>query len=167
MKENYAEYVKNHSHGVKSECEFNSLPFFHNVQNWTCDLMHDFLLGVCRYDMAKIIRHFIKQKYFSVSDLNNRIKQFDHSEYYKGNKIPEITVKSGYLIISAAQMSALVTYFGIIMGDLIPHDDPVLELYSSLYDILLIVTAPSITEIEIKYLTEVIKSHNELFLNSF
>ena len=78
--QNYKKDVELRSHGVHSECVFNSLPYFHNVLNWTCDIIHNFYLGVCRYDMAKINDHGIKQKYFTLHRLNDRLKYFDYTE---------------------------------------------------------------------------------------
>ena len=123
---NYEEDVKSLKNGIKKMSIFNQLPCSHVTLNSTCNLMHDFYLGVCRYDMARIIDSFIKKKYFSLDRLNNRLKYFDHMELDRGNKISPMKAKhlrDGYIIITSAQMSALVTYFGIIIGDLIPHDD--------------------------------------------
>ena len=91
-------------------------------------------------------------------------------ELDRGNKISPIKAKhlrDGYIIITSAQMSALVTYFGIIMGDLIPHDNIVWEFYLILYEIIDLITSPTISDIEIKYLTQLIKCHNELYISIF
>lgn len=132
--------------------------------------MHDFYLGVCRYDMAKIIGYFIEQKYFTLNQLNYRLKYFDYSELDRGNKIPVIKakhIKDGNIIITASQMSALVTYFGIIIGDLIPPEDPVWGFYLTLFDIIDLITRSIISEQEINYLCQLIKSHNELYVELF
>ncbi|XP_044582966.1 uncharacterized protein LOC123263985 [Cotesia glomerata] len=168
--ENYAEDVKNLSHGVKESCVFDKLPFFHHVINATCDVMHDFSLGVCRYDMAKIIKHCIDEKYFTLQQLNDRIKYFDHSEFDHGNKVSTISknhIQNGCIIITAAEMSCLVTYFGIIIGDLVPFDDPVWELYLCLFDIYDIVMSSTISQSEIIHLEQLIKLHNQLYIESF
>ena len=78
--DNYSCDAKNLSGGVLSVCVFNEIPFFNNLLNLVCDLMHDFLLGVARYDMVLIIKYFIQSKYFTLSNLNNRLKYFDYSE---------------------------------------------------------------------------------------
>lgn len=62
------------SHGVKEICIWHELPNFHVTKNLSCDLMHDMLEGILRYDMAQIISQLIKRKYFSLEQLNERIK---------------------------------------------------------------------------------------------
>ena len=168
--ENYKKDVELRSHGVHTECVFNSLPYFHNVLNWTCDIMHDFYLGVYRYDMAKIIDHCVKEKYFTLNRLNDRLKYFDYTEIDRGSKISSIKashIKKGYIIITAAQMSALVTYFGIIIGDVIPPDDPVWDFYCILYDVIDLITKSIISQQDIAYLRQLIKEHNELYITLF
>lgn len=78
------------SHGVKEFCIWNLLPNFHVNKNISCDLMHDLLEGVLRYDMAFIINHLIKKKYFSLDLLNNRIRFFKFSTADSGNPMPQI-----------------------------------------------------------------------------
>ena len=64
-------------------------------------------------------------------------------------------------------MSALVSYFAIIIGDLVPDDDPAWGLYLILVDILDIVTSPIITKDEIQYLRCSIKNHNDIYQQVF
>lgn len=131
--QNFDQDVKSLSHGVKGNCIFNNIPQFHNTVNKTCDLTHDVYLGLGRYDMARIIDHCVEQKYFTLDHLNDRLKYFDYeSNADRGNKISSISAKhiqNGCLITTAAEMSALISYFGIIVGDLVHDDDPVWEFY--------------------------------------
>ena len=66
--------------------------------------MHDILLGVGRYDMAKIINQCIKKGYFTLERPNDRLKYFDYSEFDHGNRltstISALHVKNGNLILS-------------------------------------------------------------------
>lgn len=168
--ENYAEDVKNLSHGVKKSCVFDNLPFFQNVVNATCDVMHDFSQGVCRYDMAKIIKNFIDKKYFTLEQLNDRLKYFDHSKFDHGNKVSTMSkshIQNSCIIITAAEMSCLVTYFGIIISDLVPFDDSVWDLSLCLYDIYDIVMSSTISKSEIIHLEQLIKMHNQLYIEFF
>lgn len=168
--ETYCNDLISKTRGIKESCVFNDMPYFHSTINWTCDIMHDFFLGICRYDMARIINSCIKKKYFTLDRLNDRLKYFDFSELDHGNKISSISqkhIQNGCLIITAAEMSALVTYFSIIMSDLIPDDEPVWELYLSLYDVIVVVTSPVISKPEILYLRSLIKCHHEMYIDIF
>jgi len=65
--------------GIREVCLFNEIPNYHVTVNSVCDFMHDVTEGVARYDMALIITHLIKDKYFTLECLNNRIMLFHNS----------------------------------------------------------------------------------------
>lgn len=64
--------------GVIEPSIFHQIPYFHCTNNIVCDFMHDIPEGVARYDMALIIYGLIKQKYFTLEELNNRIIMFNY-----------------------------------------------------------------------------------------
>lgn len=168
--DNYKEDVENSSNGVKSECIFNSLPFFHSVLNPSYDLMHDWYLGVCRYDFAQIFAYCIKQDFFSKQELDHRLEIFECDPIDRGNKVSHINpthIEKGQIILTSSQMSYLVSYLGVIIGDLIPEDDPVWELYLLLFDILNFITSSTISEDETCYVNSLIQSHNQLYQTLF
>lgn len=112
--QNHEKDVKAKTCGVKAECVFNTLPYFHCIKNNTSDVMYDIYLGVSRYDFARMINYFIYQKYFTLSYLNMRLKQFEHKKIDRGNKLSDIKqnhLDNGQIIITSAQMSFLVSYF--------------------------------------------------------
>lgn len=83
------------------------MPHYNFLENVVCDVVHDILLGVGRYDMAKIINYCVKQHYFTLEQLNDRLKYFDHSEYDRGNRVSSISgghIQKGALIITATEM---------------------------------------------------------------
>jgi len=38
--------------GIKETCAFNILQSFHAVENYSVDIMHDLLEGVCVYEVS-------------------------------------------------------------------------------------------------------------------
>lgn len=46
-KSNYSNHVKDKSFGVKEECIFNNLNYFHIYENLSIDIMHDLYKGFC------------------------------------------------------------------------------------------------------------------------
>lgn len=167
---NYDDDLNKLTTGIRSKCYFNDVPFFHLTQNKVCDLMHDIYLGVARYVMAKVIHYCIESQYFTLERLNDRLKYFDHSELDRGNrfsKVKEKHLSDGCIISTAAEMSFLITYFSIIVGDLIPDDDLVWELYLTLVEVTHVITSHTISENDIVYLTQLVKSLNEQFMTLF
>jgi hypothetical protein len=69
--------------GIRELCIFNEIPNYHVTVNSVCDFMHDITEGVARYDMALIITHLIKDKYFTLECLNNRIMLFEYGFFEK------------------------------------------------------------------------------------
>jgi len=57
--------------GIKEICAFNILESFHAVENYSVDIMHNLLEGVCRYEIIYILHYFIVQRqYFTLNTLN-------------------------------------------------------------------------------------------------
>lgn len=170
--ENYGLDLNESANGVKTECVWNQLDYFKNTTNFSCDIMHDLLEGVCRYDMGIIINTLIHVKcYFSIDDLNTKISYFNH-QYGSdaGNKIPEIKleqIKKNILILSASEMYSLVIYFGLIIGDQVPEGDDVWNFYLLLYELLEICFSRIFNDNVIFYLRQVIKEHNVIYMDLF
>lgn len=61
-KDNYAENITRNnssSTGIKDKCAFNVLNSFHVVENYSVDIMHDLLEGVCGYEMNYVFNSII------------------------------------------------------------------------------------------------------------
>ncbi|KAJ8911122.1 hypothetical protein NQ315_003297 [Exocentrus adspersus] len=169
---NYEQHLQEKSEGINSTCIFNSLPNFHITQNTCCDIMHDLLEGVCRYDMAKILNYFVfVKKCFSVDELNHRIKYFEYNQYIDiGNRIPAIIVthiKKGCIIMSAAEMMSFVVHFSLLVGDLVDRESEYWMFYLTLYDIVHFSFKTEITSQELIYFKHLIKDHNQMYMQLF
>lgn len=64
--ENYAQDLIEFPRGVKEGTIFNEIPYFHCTINYTCDIMHDLFEDVCRYDVARIIKHVVSENYVTL-----------------------------------------------------------------------------------------------------
>jgi len=153
--------------GICELCVFNEIPNYHVTVNSVCDFMHDVTEGVARYDMALIITHLIKDQYFTLECLNNRIMLFEYGFSEKKNSPPAINqnnLNNGCIIMSSSEMLCLVRYFGLIVGELIPIKTEVWELYLSLRQIIDICCSRKIQP-ECSYLlNNIVAEHNRLYL---
>jgi len=168
--ENYVNDSSSLSHGIKEECIWHELPNFHITKNVYCDLMHDVLEEILRYDMAEIINCLIKKKYFSLQQLNERIKYFKFLEVGTGNPIPSIKpeyLKKRSIIMSASEMLALMIYFPILVGDLVPSTEAIWDFYIVLYKMFDILISRTISESSISYLKILIAEHHQLYCQLF
>lgn len=132
--------------------------------------MHDLAEGICHYDMCYIIKHCIECGYFSLEQLNTRIKYssvFNYGSIDKSSEPPFIFKKhldSLTLKMSATQILCFVKYFGLLIGDLVPDDDPFWLLYKLLREILDIVFAKNIHNNYFNILQVLVNEHHKLYL---
>ncbi|OXU17363.1 hypothetical protein TSAR_007972 [Trichomalopsis sarcophagae] len=98
--------------GIKEKCILHDIKNFHMSNNTCVDVMHDVLEGICRYDLALILNHFIYDaKLFSLEELNLRVRGFDYGFGYHVNKPPELNedwIKKGCIVITSSEMLCLV-----------------------------------------------------------
>lgn len=159
--------------GIKGKCVFHNVNNFHIVQNCSMDIMHDFMEGVCAYVLHAVICTFIfEKKYFTLQTLNSCIKHFDYGSFdATSNKPPQIALSrlknNLTLKISASETLCLARYLPLIIGHLIKHDDEHWKLVKYLRRMLDILTSPYLTKVHAKYLQDIIKRHNELYLKLY
>ena len=162
--------IRSSKSGIKEECFFNELPHFHVIENPTVDFMHDLLEGVCNYDMAEILLYLIEKKFFSIDYLNYILKTTDFG-FESSNLPPQINLeyvkRNKRLKMSASEMLFFTRYFGIIIGDEVPRDDEVWNLYIKLREIINILTSPIMRRSYISQLETIIFEHNQLYMNFF
>ncbi|XP_070525543.1 uncharacterized protein [Cardiocondyla obscurior] len=167
--ENYRVDSTTCSRGVKAKCVLNEISSFYVVDNASPDIKHDIFEGVCRYELAKIfLILIIDEKLFFLETLNSRIEHFDYG--VGKNLPPSITCNiftTQTLIISSSEMSLLVANLGLLIGDLIPLDNKVWELYISLREIINITLSPSFNISTIELLKILISEHHLLYLELF
>ncbi|XP_060846411.1 uncharacterized protein LOC132926082 [Rhopalosiphum padi] len=97
--------------------------------------------------------------------LNNRIISFDYGPD-KGSKPCVLNIdhiRKNTIGLSASEMM-LVRYFGSLIGDFVPQNEPVWYLYISLRKILDILTFTSFQKECSKLLQKLVAEHNELYL---
>ncbi|KAF4531567.1 hypothetical protein B566_EDAN013571 [Ephemera danica] len=154
--------------GIKEECVWNAVRYFHVAINFSVDIMHDLAEGVARYEMAKIIYYFISKEYFTFQFFLSKLKYFDYSP--NDNKVPPISfddLLNGMLIMSAAEMNNLVMYFGLMVGNYVPNNDEVWQLYILLRKIFEIANSRVLQKSCYDIIVGLIEEHHDLYLKIF
>ncbi|KAE9542466.1 hypothetical protein AGLY_003327 [Aphis glycines] len=153
--------------GIKEACVWHDVKHFRVLDQVGVDIMHDLLEGVCKYDMAFLIFYYVNDlKLFSLEVLNDRIVNFNY-EPDNGNKPSVLNIENirEYIIHqSASKMMTLVRYFGLLIGDFIPKNDPVWYLYILLRQILDLITSSSLQKGSCELLQTLIAEHHDLYL---
>lgn len=153
--------------GIKDVCVWHDVCGFNVLDQSGMDIMHDLLEGVCKFDMAFLLNYYIYElKIFSLQILNERMIHFDYGPD-SSSKPPVLNVENIHknnLRLSASEMLVLVRYFGLIIGDFVPINDPVWHLYILLRQILDLVTSLSLQIDSCELLQILIVEHHELYL---
>lgn len=117
--------------GVKEYSVFNRIPFFHVTESSSADLAHDVTEGTMHTVTTKSINYFVEKEYFDIDYLNNRMRSMDFGEKENGNRPVEITmehVKSGKLQMTSSEMFFFAHHLTLMIGDVVPDEDPVWQL---------------------------------------
>ena len=158
--------------GINRYSKLNDLNHFHAVENYAPDIMHDFLEGLLPIELKLTISSLISDRYFTLQQLNNRISSFNFGPADKKNKPSPILPSAlanprGASGQTASQMKCLAQYLPLIIGDLVPEDSEVWELFLLLLQIYKIVVAPKISWAGTIFLKSLIRDHHELFLELY
>lgn len=144
---NYAEHVKNIESGgsfnVVEECVFHQCKNFHVTKNLVVDVMHNIWEGIAQYDLAKILDTYVNvKKFFTLEHLNRRILPFPYQEWE--NKPVEIQLQhlKKKLKMSAAEMMSFIRNFTLLIGDLVPENDPCWKVFLSFKKALDVIMSP-------------------------
>ena len=155
--------------GINDYCIWNDLPSFHIFTNTYLDLMHDFWEGVCPYDLSGIILHYIRNKFFTLEDINDRILGFNYGSI-KQNKVPFLKkdkLKNGKLGFSASETKTFVKYLGLMIGDLIPVNDEHWNLLIYLQKINDLLSSRFFNKNCLALLKILISDHHKLYISLF
>ncbi|XP_071056100.1 uncharacterized protein [Onthophagus taurus] len=156
--------------GIKERCVWHFIEDFHITTNFCVDIMHDIFERGCNYDLTALLNRLIFDlKLFRLSDLNSRINLFNYGELEKLNKPPAISgeLSTFKLKMSASEMLSFTRYLGLMIGDLVPQNLDVWQLWIKLREIIDIVTCPVMRYEDINHLKISIEEHNMLHIKYF
>lgn len=156
--------------GIKIDSVFNKICRFHVTRNFSVDILHDFLEGVCHYDLCNIILNFLTQNVFMLDELNASIRFHNYGPFAKNKKIDPITMemlKNKKLRTTGEEMLILVVNFAFIIGHRINKYSSEWKLYLVLRQILSIVTAKTVHIQTYQLLSSLISTHHNLYLQCF
>lgn len=143
--------------GMSRGCILNKSLFFHAAENYCFDAMHDILEGVSPFLLKLCIRQWVMNPptfgiAITAELLNQRINTFSYSLYDQKNK-PSARFTTSMLREEgnystkqrAAQNWCLFRCFPLIVGDIIPENDPYLNLIFMFLDIMGIILSPRVS----------------------
>ncbi|KAE8740245.1 hypothetical protein FOCC_FOCC014245 [Frankliniella occidentalis] len=152
-----AKLTGQHCKGIKASCEFNKLKNFHATSHLVPCIAHDCFEGAFSWDMAGIIRRFVKKRWFSLELINKRIRQFKCVGVDTGNKPAFVHKKYEKLGGHAVQNWTLIRLFYFIIGDKIQDfEDEGWLLYLKLKELCEYFCAPIAEKSSAPYMKDVL-----------
>lgn len=158
--------------GIKEECVFHELPFFHMSENHYVDIAHDIFEGICFYEIAEVLHQLVfKEKFIqnnsqrTLDFLNARIESFNYPSHQ--NKPPLFKleeVRAKHFRMSAAEMKSFFMFLNVIIGDHIPAENEFWQLYLKLREIVSLLLCPQFDMERCEYLTNLIHEHHEMYI---
>ena len=80
------------TYGVNRKSVLCNSRYFHVVDGLPADAMHDLLEGVLQYECKEMLSVFVYEiKYFTLQELNDKLKMFDYGYYNDRNKPSPVT----------------------------------------------------------------------------
>ena len=74
------------TYGIHRNSILNSLRYYHVADGLPPDIMHDILEGALPYEAKLLLLHFISNRYFTLGELNQRIKSFPYGTENSSSK---------------------------------------------------------------------------------
>lgn len=149
--------------GVKRSCSFNSLKYFHIIDNVIFDIMHDVDEGVIPFLLSHIFNYFIDEKI--VPDIVTRVRDFTYGAVGIQNKPTLLNLDRKNLGQNASQSHCLLINLPFILADKKEELGDIWLGVESLLRIVEIIYSKEIRESDIEQLTVFIEQHLQWVLN--
>ena len=146
------------TYGIKRGSIFSELTNFHCTQGLPSDVAHDMFEGVIKRMMTQLVKHCIKQKYVTLSDINERISCLKYTGVDKPEPIQtHLEVKQTFL-----KMGCLFRLFPFMICDKVPQEDEVWQLYLCLSTLSEYIFAPVLQPYQVEIMRELIVEYDQM-----
>lgn len=150
-------------YGINRGSLLSSLENYRVIDGIPPDIMHDVLEGVLPLTIRLFLNKVcIEDKLISLTELNQRIAQFDYGYSESPNK-PSLIKHLDSLHQTASQTWLLAYILPLIIADYIPNDCPYFENYLILLEASSIIFSPCPSKTMIDYLQICIEEYLESF----
>ncbi|CAC5410253.1 unnamed protein product [Mytilus coruscus] len=156
-------------YGIKNDSPLNSLKYFHVAEGMPSDLAHDLFEGVVCEVMTNTIGYCVREKFFTLEELNNIITKFEFCTIDKANKPTTVSNQLRNLKVkqTAAQIWCFTRFLPLMVGDKIPYNNPKWKTFLSLRDLLFYVCAPVLDRGHIMVMQDIIEEFHEYYRENF
>ena len=156
-------------YGVKSDSPLSKLDYYDPIWGSPSDLAHDLFEGFVCDVLRTLILYFVQQRYFTLRQLNQKMKAFKYAECDRANK-PSLfaeDVQKFKIKQTASQCWCLLRLLPLLLYEYVPQDDECLIFLVDLLDIVDLVCSPSFLPGEAYLLSDMISHFLERYYAEF
>lgn len=132
--------------GNIQNCDLNKLEYFHIMENFTVDVMHDIAKGVILFFLHHLFQYCIQKKICTEESLIHKIQYFDYGVLKRKNLPSMIQLNKHNLNQSAAQSMCLFLNIPFILRGYMHELQPVWLCIVSLLKVVQIVNTNTVFE---------------------
>lgn len=155
--------------GIKRSCVLNKLNYYHILDNYNSDIMHELLEGTVPFLLTHIFSYCINESMFSENRLKNLLFFFNYGKLNIHNIPCAINLNKKNLGQNASQMKCLIQNLPLILYDY-RDNSKLLKVWpciDTMLKILRIVYSSTITKNDLKDLKHFVSMHLELMIELF
>lgn len=124
--------------GIKYECALNKLEYFHIINNYNVDIMHDLYEGCVPFLLTNLFDNCIANKVFSSEDISAYVDNFDYGKLNQHN-IPSTITDGKTIKQNSSQTRCLLLHLPFLLYDF--KENTIIEaLWPSVISMLTIIT---------------------------
>ena len=152
------------AYGVKQPAVFANIGTWHCIGQMPSDIAHDVFEGVCKKLLGLVLSHCLRQNYFTLDNLNERLSAFEFVSSDKTDKPSKLLSLPGNRVAikqSFAQVWCLTRLLPLIIGHLVPENDDSWSVFLKLLLCIEYICAQSIRPGQVHYLNDLINEFYE------
>lgn len=146
--------------GIKYECSLNKLDYFHILNNYNVDLMHDIYEGIVRHLLLHLIEYCVDKDVFTFDLMSAYVENFDYGRLNRHSNPSTLLAKKN-VGQNASQIRCLILHLPFIFLDF-KDNSFVQELWPgviSLLTIIRIIHSADLYETDLKKLENAVSDH--------
>lgn len=154
-----AELSLKQTKGVKKNCIFNQLPYFHVLSNLSIDIMHDICEGAIPYFLAEFFMYCSEHRIESQQNSIRRIRDYNYGRLNKRNIPSLLKIERPHLGQSAIQLYTIMVHLPFIYGDKKNELEDIWPIMTSLLTLMHIMFSYTINQEAVEQYKKNVKIH--------
>lgn len=148
--------------GIKYACSLNNLKYFHIIDNYNVDIMHDLYEGTVPFLIQNLIGFCVNAKVFKFEKVASYVQSYDYGKLNRHNT-PSTLLDKPSVGQNSSQVRCLMLHLPYIFYDFKLHEaiNTVWISVTTMLDIIRIVHSSDLFEQDLCYLEDTVKKHLE------